>query len=156
MPHQPSSTNSCTGKTRRSLAAAGSLIGVILAEGEWKSSAFLRYCQADEISVSAVLEVMCAEDEDGVASAGGGKGPRRKPKGRDGKECRWNRHAKSGIGGRPVSVTLVSRLCSVTMVALVACTPFALVAIQPVTSVGWRRPNLVVLGHLVRLSRCAR
>ena len=55
-----------------------------------------------------------------------------------------------------MSVTLVSRLCSVTMVALVACTPFALVAIQPVTSVGWRRPNLVVLGHLVRLSLCAR
>ena len=47
-----------------SLAAAGSPIGVILAAGEWKSSAFLRYCQANEISVSAVLEVMCAEDED--------------------------------------------------------------------------------------------
>ena len=41
----------------------------------------------------------------------------------------------------PVSVTVVSRVCSVTMVALVACTPLALVAIQPVTSVGWRRPN---------------
>ena len=36
----------------------------------------------------------------------------------------------------PVSVTMVSRVCSVTMVALVACTPLALVAIQPVTSVG--------------------
>ena len=47
-----------------SLAAAGSPKGVILAAGEWKSSAFLRYCQADEISVSAVLEVVCAEDED--------------------------------------------------------------------------------------------
>ena len=56
----------------------------------------------------------------------------------------------------PVSVTMVSRLCSVTMVALVAWTPLALVAIQPVTSVGWRRPNVVALGHLVRLSRCAR
>ena len=56
----------------------------------------------------------------------------------------------------PVSVTMVSRVCSVTMVALVACTPLALVAIQPVTSVGWRRPNVVALGHLVRLSRCAR
>ena len=56
----------------------------------------------------------------------------------------------------PVSVTVVSRVCSVTMVALVACTPLALVAIQPVTSVGWRRPNVVALGHLVRLSRCAR
>ena len=39
------------------------------------------------------------------------------------------------------------------MVALVACTPLALVAIQPVTSVGWRRPNVVALGHLVLLSR---
>ena len=38
----------------------------------------------------------------------------------------------------------------------VACTPLALVAIQPVTSVGWRRPNVVALGHLVRLSRCTR
>ena len=44
-------------------------------------------------------------------------------------------------------------MCSVTMVTLVACTPLALVAIQPVTSVGWRRPNMVALGHLVRLSR---
>ena len=56
----------------------------------------------------------------------------------------------------PVSVTVVSRVCAVTMAALVACTPLALVAIQPVTSVGWRRPNVVALGHLVRLSRCAR
>ena len=61
--------NRCTLKAFRagratSLAAAGSPIGVILAAGEWKSSAFLRYCQADEISVSAVLEVVCAEDED--------------------------------------------------------------------------------------------
>ena len=69
-----------------------------------------------------------------------------KPKGTDGKECRWNRHAKSGIGGGPVSVTMVSRMCSVTMVALVARTPLALVAIQPVTNVGWRRPNVVALG----------
>ena len=45
----------------------------------------------------------------------------------------------------PVSVTVVSRVCSVTMVALVACTPLALVAIQPVTSVGWCRPNVVAL-----------
>ena len=34
----------------------------------------------------------------------------------------------------PVSVIMVSRVCSVTMVALVACTPLALVAIQPVGS----------------------
>ena len=47
-------------------------------------------------------------------------------------------------------------MCSVTMVTLVACTPLALVAIQPVTSVGWRRPNVVALGHLVRLSRYTR
>ena len=38
------------------------------------------------------------------------------------------------------------------MVALGACTTLALVALQPVTSVGWRRPNVVALGHLVRLS----
>ena len=61
--------NKCTLKAFRagratSLAAAGSPIGVILAAGELKSSAFLRYCQTDEISVSAVLEVVCAEDED--------------------------------------------------------------------------------------------
>ena len=36
------------------------------------------------------------------------------------------------------------------------CTPLALVAIQRVTSVEWRRPNVVALGHLVRLSRCAK
>ena len=29
-----------------------------------------------------------------------------------------------------------------------------LVAIQPVTSVGWRRPNVVALGHLVRVTNC--
>ena len=46
----------------------------------------------------------------------------------------------------PVSVTMVSRVCSVTMVALVACTPLALVAIQPVTSVGWRRPQCGGIG----------
>ena len=51
---------------------------------------------------------------------------------------------------------MVSWVCSVIMVALVACTPLALVAIQPVTSVAWRRSNVVALGHLVRLSRCAR
>ena len=51
---------------------------------------------------------------------------------------------------------MVNRVCSVTTVALVASTPLALVAIQPVTSVGWRRPNVVALGHLVRLSRCTR
>ena len=61
--------NKCTLEAFRagratSLAAAGSPIGVILAAGERKSSAFLRYCQADEIFVSAVLEVVCAEDED--------------------------------------------------------------------------------------------
>ena len=47
-------------------------------------------------------------------------------------------------------------MCSVTMVTLVACAPLALVAIQPVTGVGWRRPNVVALGHLVRLSRYTR
>ena len=43
-----------------------------------------------------------------------------------------------------------------TMVILVACTPLALVAIQPVTSSRWRRLNAVALGHLVRLSRYTR
>ena len=61
--------NKCTLKAFRagrvtSLAAASSPTGVILGAGEWTSSAFLGYCQADEISVSAVLEVVCAEDED--------------------------------------------------------------------------------------------
>ena len=61
--------NKCTVKAfgagrATSLAAAGSPTGVILAAGERKSSAFLCYCQSDEISVSAVLEVVCAEDED--------------------------------------------------------------------------------------------
>ena len=55
--------NKCTLKAFRagratSLAAAGSPIGVILAAGEWKSSAFFWCCQADEISVSGVLEVV--------------------------------------------------------------------------------------------------
>ena len=75
-----------------------------------------------------------------------GKGPLGKPKGTDGKECGWNRHAKRGVGGGPVSVTMVSPVCFVTMVALVACTPLALVAIQPLTSVGWRRPNCGGIG----------
>ena len=56
--------NRCTLKPVRtgratSLAAAGSPTGAILAAGEWTSSAFLWYCQADEVSVSAVLEVVC-------------------------------------------------------------------------------------------------
>ena len=69
-----------------------------------------------------------------------------------GAKCVWHH----GRHREPVSVTKVSRVCSVTMVTLVACTPLALVAIQPVTSVEWRRPRLVVLGHLVRLSRSTR
>ncbi|CAK0809240.1 unnamed protein product, partial [Prorocentrum cordatum] len=39
-----------------SLAAAWSPSGVIVAAVEWKSSAFCRYCQADEMSATAVLE----------------------------------------------------------------------------------------------------
>ena len=31
---------------------------------------------------------------------------------------------RTSIDGGPVSVTMVSRVCSVTMVTLVACTPF--------------------------------
>ena len=37
-----------------SLAASGHSIGEILIAGEWKSSVFLRYCQADDLSVSAL------------------------------------------------------------------------------------------------------
>ena len=47
-----------------SLAAAGSPMGIILAAGEWKSSTFLQYCHANEVSISAVLDVVCTEDED--------------------------------------------------------------------------------------------
>ena len=36
-----------------SLAASGLSIGGILIAGEWKSSAILRYCQVDDLSVSA-------------------------------------------------------------------------------------------------------
>ena len=52
-----------------------------------------------------------------------------------GAKCAWHpwRHRDQ------CPVTMVSRVCSVTMVAL-----------------GWCRPNVVALGHLVRLSRCAR
>ena len=61
--------NTCTLEAFRagratSLAAAGSPFGIILSAGEWKSSTFLRYCQADDVSVSAVLDVVCTEDED--------------------------------------------------------------------------------------------
>ena len=55
-----------------------------------------------------------------MASAGGG---RSSWKAEGYKKMGWNRHAKSGIDGGSVSVTVVSRVCSVTMVALVACTP---------------------------------
>ena len=37
-------------------------IGEILIAGEWKSSAFLKYCQADDLSVSALLNVVLADD----------------------------------------------------------------------------------------------
>lgn len=49
-----------------SLADAGYGIGDILAAGEWKSSAFLRYCQADGVSVPGLLHVVldCEEDEE--------------------------------------------------------------------------------------------
>ena len=46
------------------LAAAGAGVAEIWAAGEWKSSAFLRYCQADELSVPALLDVVLAGDED--------------------------------------------------------------------------------------------
>ena len=45
-----------------SLAASGHSIGEILIAGEWKSSAFLKYCQADDLSVSALLNVVFADD----------------------------------------------------------------------------------------------
>ena len=56
-------------------------------------------------------------------------GPRGKLKVTDVKIEGDTRHAKNGIGGGSVSVTMVSRMCSVTMVILVTCTPLALVAI---------------------------
>ena len=44
-----------TGETLRatSLAASGDSIGEILIAGEWKSSAFLKYCQTDDLYVGA-------------------------------------------------------------------------------------------------------
>ena len=46
-----------------SLAAAGSPLGEILAAGEWRSSAFLRYCQTDELSVPGLLAVNLDDDD---------------------------------------------------------------------------------------------
>ena len=56
-----------TGPTLRatSFTASGHSIGEILTAGEWKSSAFLRYCQADNLSVSALLNVVLADDLEG-------------------------------------------------------------------------------------------
>ena len=45
-----------------SLAASGHSIDEILIAGEWKSSAFLKYCQADDLSVSTLLHVVLADD----------------------------------------------------------------------------------------------
>ena len=46
-----------------SLAASGHTIGEILVAGDWKSSVFLRwYCQADDFSVSALLDVVLEDD----------------------------------------------------------------------------------------------
>ena len=47
-----------------SLAAAGRNLGTILAAGEWRSTAFLRYCQADNLDVSSVLNSVVDEDSD--------------------------------------------------------------------------------------------
>ena len=49
-----------------SLAAAGCHLGEILAAGEWKSGAFLRYCHAEELDVPAFLEAVTECDEDSV------------------------------------------------------------------------------------------
>ena len=39
-------------------------IGEILAAGEWRSAAFLRYCQTDELEISSVIdELMRVDDE---------------------------------------------------------------------------------------------
>ena len=55
-----------------SLAANGHSIGEILIAGEWKSSAFLRYCQADDLSVSAFWKVVLEDDhDDGYLGIGG-------------------------------------------------------------------------------------
>ena len=45
-----------------SLAAGGHSIGEILIAGEWKSSAFLEYCQANDLSESALLDVVLEDD----------------------------------------------------------------------------------------------
>ena len=45
-----------------SLAASGHSIGEILVAGEWKSCAFLKYCQADGLSVPALLTVVLEDD----------------------------------------------------------------------------------------------
>ena len=37
-------------------------LGEVLAAGEWRSAAFMRYCRADELSVPAVLNVVLAEE----------------------------------------------------------------------------------------------
>ena len=39
-------------------------IGTILAAGEWKSKAFLRYCHAEDLDITAVLEDLFEHDED--------------------------------------------------------------------------------------------
>ena len=47
-----------------SLAASGHSIGEILTAGDWKSSAFLWYCQANDLSVSALLDVVLEDGHD--------------------------------------------------------------------------------------------
>ena len=45
-----------------SLAASGHSIGEILIAGEWKPSAFPKYCRADDLSASALLNVVLEND----------------------------------------------------------------------------------------------
>ena len=54
-----------------SLAAAGHSIGHNMAAGEWRSIAFLRYSQADELAVPAMLNVAVEADEESEFAAMG-------------------------------------------------------------------------------------
>ena len=47
-----------------SLAANGHSFGEILIAGEWKSSAFVRYCQDDDLSVSVLRNVVLEDYHD--------------------------------------------------------------------------------------------
>ena len=53
----------CAGRAT-SLASAGCSLGQILAAGEWRSAAFLRYCQIDELDTPSMLNAVLQSDGD--------------------------------------------------------------------------------------------